>query len=54
MSDIGVFGLISMIFFFLLFLWIIYWTIRADKEYLKKMRNLPLDSKKINGDLNNG
>jgi cbb3-type cytochrome oxidase subunit 3 len=44
MSDIGVFGLISMIFFLLIFLGVIYWTIRADKKYLKKMENMPLDS----------
>ena len=37
MSDIGVFGLISMILFFLIFLGVIYWTIRVDKKYLKKM-----------------
>jgi len=54
MSDIGIFGLIAMIFFFLIFLGIIYWTIRVDKKYLKKMENMPLESSNINGDLNNG
>jgi cbb3-type cytochrome oxidase subunit 3 len=54
MSDIGIFGLISMILFFLIFLGVIYWTIRADKKYLEKMENMPLDSPKINGDLNHG
>ena len=54
MSDIGVFGLVAMIFFFLVFLGIIYWTIKADKKYLKKMENMPLDSSKIDGDLNHG
>jgi cbb3-type cytochrome oxidase subunit 3 len=54
MSDIGVFGLISMILFFLIFLGVIYWTIRADKKYLKKMENMPLDSSKVNGDKNHG
>ena len=54
MSGIGIFGLISMIFFFLFFLGVIYWTIRADKKYLKKMENMPLDSSKIDGDLNHG
>ena len=54
MSDIGVFGLISMIFFIVIFLGIVYWTIRADKKYLKKMKNMPLDSSKINGDYNHG
>jgi cytochrome c oxidase cbb3-type subunit 3 len=54
MSDIGIFGLISMILFFLIFIGVIIWTIRADKKYLKKMENMPLDSSKINGDLNHG
>ena len=54
MSDIGIFGLIAMIFFFLIFLGIIYWTIKADKKYLKKMENMPLESSNINGDLNHG
>jgi cbb3-type cytochrome oxidase subunit 3 len=54
MSNIGIFGLISMIFFFLVFLGVIHWTIRADKNYLKKMENMPLDSSKIDGDLNHG
>jgi len=54
MSDIGIFGLIAMIFFFLIFLGIVYWTIKADKKYLKKMENMPLESSNINGDLNNG
>jgi cbb3-type cytochrome oxidase subunit 3 len=50
MSDIGIFGLLAMIFFIILFLGVVYWTIRADKKYLKKMENMPLDSSKINGD----
>jgi len=54
MSGISIFGLISMIFFFLVFLGVIYWTIRVDKKYLKKMENMPLDSSKIDGDLNHG
>ena len=54
MSDIGIFGLISMILFFLIFIGVIIWTIRADKKYLKKMENMPLDSSKINGDINHG
>jgi cbb3-type cytochrome oxidase subunit 3 len=54
MSGISIFGLISLIFFFLIFLGVIYWVIRADKKYLKKMENMPLDSSKIDGDLNHG
>jgi cbb3-type cytochrome oxidase subunit 3 len=54
MSGINIFGLISMIFFFLVFLGVIYWAIRADKKYLEKMENMPLESSKTDGDLNHG
>ena len=54
MYSINIFGLISMIFFFLVFLGVIYWAIRADKKYLEKMENMPLESSKIDGDLNHG
>ena len=46
-------GLI-MIFFFLVFLGVIYWSIKADKQYLSKMENMPLDSYKTNGEANHG
>jgi len=54
MSGISIFGLFSMILFFLIFLGVIYWVIKADKKYLNKMENMPLDSSKIDGDLNHG
>ena len=54
MSGISIFGLFSMILFFLIFLGVIYWVIKADKKYLTKMENMPLDSSKIDGDLNHG
>ena len=54
MSDIGIFGLFSMILFILIFLGVIYWVVKADKKYLKKMENMPLDTSKIDGDFNHG
>jgi preprotein translocase subunit YajC len=48
------FGLVSMIFFILLFLYVIYWMIKADKKYLKKMGEMPLDLPNTDGDLNHG
>ena len=54
MSDIGIFGMIAMILFILIFIGVVVWTIRADKNYLKKMENMPLDSSHINGDKNHG
>ena len=54
MSGIEIYGLVSMIFFFLVFLGVVYWSIKADKNYLSKMENMPLDSSKINGEINHG
>jgi len=54
MSGIEIYGLISMIFFFLVFLGVIYWSIRADKNYLTKMEKMPLDSSKIKEEANDG
>lgn len=54
MSGIEVYGIISMILFFLIFLGVIYWSIKVDKKYLNKMKQLPLDSSNSNGDLNHG
>ena len=36
------------------FLGIVYWAVRADKKYLKKMEELPLDVSNNNGEQNNG
>jgi hypothetical protein len=54
MSGIEVYGIISLILFFLIFLGVIYWSIKVDKKYLNKMKQLPLDSSNSNGDLNHG
>jgi hypothetical protein len=37
-----------------MFLGVIYWVIRADKNYLKKMKNMPLDSSTKDGEGNHG
>lgn len=34
----------SMMVFFLFFLGLIWWVIRADKKYITQMKNLPLDN----------
>ena len=54
MSGIEIYGLISMFFFFVVFLGVIYWSIKVDKNYLSKMEKMPLDSSKINGEANDG
>lgn len=54
MSGIEIYGIIAMFFFLLVFLGVIYWSIRVDKNYLLKMKNMPLDSSKTNGEANHG
>ena len=54
MSGIEVYGIISLILFFLIFLGVIYWSVKVDKKYLNKMKQLPLESPNSNGDFNHG
>jgi hypothetical protein len=52
MSGIEIFGIVSTILFFIVFTAIIIWSLKADKQYLDKMRKMPLDPSNINGDRN--
>jgi cytochrome c oxidase cbb3-type subunit IV len=38
-----IYAITGLIFFVLSFIGIVIWIFRADKNYLKKMRNLPLE-----------
>jgi cytochrome c oxidase cbb3-type subunit IV len=53
-AGIEIFPIVSLFLFFGLFLGIVYWAVRADKDYLKKMEELPLDVSKNNGEQNDG
>ena len=53
-AGVEIFPIISLILFFGLFIGIVIWAIRADKAYLKKMEELPLDVSNNNGEKNNG
>ena len=53
-AGIEIFPIISLLLFFGLFIGIVYWAVRADKNYLKIMEELPLDVSKINGEENDG
>ncbi len=48
----GVMPIIVMVMFLLVFIGIVIWAVKADKKYIKKMSNMPLDSNKENK--NNG
>jgi len=49
---ISSYPVISMIIFILLFVGIVYWAVKVNKSYIKKMEELPLDSS--NSITNNG
>ncbi|MBU2492057.1 MAG: cbb3-type cytochrome c oxidase subunit 3 [Bacteroidetes bacterium] len=42
-KDVSIFPIIGIIIFFLVFIFVIIKIIRADKKYLTKMENLPLE-----------
>jgi hypothetical protein len=52
-TGIEIFPIISLLLFFGLFIGIVFWAVRADKGYLKKMEELPLDVSNNNGEQNN-
>ena len=47
-------AIISLLLFFLVFVGVIYFTIKTDKSYIDKMKHLPLDSSQSNGEHLNG
>ncbi|MEJ2614752.1 MAG: cbb3-type cytochrome c oxidase subunit 3 [Ignavibacteriaceae bacterium] len=42
-EGIGIYPIISMIVFVIFFVIVLIWYFKADKKYLNKMSNLPLD-----------
>jgi len=53
-AGIEFFGLVAMFIFLFIFILVIFWTSKIDKRYRNKMKNLPLDSSNLNGDINHG
>ncbi len=45
-QDIEIFPLISLMIFFLFFICLIVWVLKADKGYILKMSNLPVEAHK--------
>ncbi len=45
-EGIGIYPIISFIIFFTFFIGLIFWLIKADKNYIIKMKQMPLDSNK--------
>lgn len=53
-DGVSIYPVISLIIFFVFFAVIIIWMFKVDKNYLKKMSNLPLDSDEENNSNNKG
>lgn len=54
-EGVGIYPIISLLVFFIFFVVLFIWAIKVDKNYLKKMRELPLESsKKQNNNFNGG
>ena len=44
LDDLTVYQILAMIIFFIAFIWIVFYVIRVDKNFINQMSNLPLDS----------
>jgi cell division septal protein FtsQ len=43
-EGVSIFPIIGLILFFLIFIVVIIWVVKADKSYIKKMENIPLEN----------
>ena len=43
-EGVSVFPIIGLILFFLIFIGVVIWAFKADKNYIKKMENIPFDN----------
>lgn len=50
MEGVSLFPSISLAIFFLFFIILIIWVVKADKHYIKSMEHLPLDEDKPEND----
>ena len=53
-EGVGIYPIISMIVFVIFFAAVIIWYFKADKKYLNKMKNLPLDNDEKSNSNNTG
>jgi hypothetical protein len=49
-SGIEIFGIVAMMFFLLTFLIVIYWSLKVDRSYIRKMEQMPLEKRETNGE----
>ena len=43
-EGISIYPIIGLVIFFVIFIGIVIWALKADKKYIKKMENIPLDN----------
>jgi len=53
-EGVGIFPIISLLIFFTFFIALAIWAIRVDKNYLKKMQELPFETTKPQNNNFNG
>ncbi len=53
-DGVSIYPIISLLIFFVFFAVIIIWMFKVDKNYLKKMSNLPLETDEENNSNNKG
>ena len=44
--NVAIWPIISLSIFFIFFIGLLWWVIKADKHYITKMKNLPVDDQK--------
>ncbi len=47
LDNFQIYPLISLSIFFLFFVGLIWWVVRADKNYIKKMEQMPFDDMEV-------
>lgn len=49
--DVSIYPVISFLIFFLFFLGLLIWVFRADKNFIQKIKNIPIDNNDQNTEL---
>ena len=52
-ENIQVWPVISFVIFFLFFLCLLWWVFTADRDYIEKMKGLPVDDNAVNKNASN-
>ena len=42
-DNVAIWPVISFVIFFVFFLWLLWWAFSADKEFIQRMKELPMD-----------